>query len=140
MKFNCRDCKKYEDCPCGKDGHESGTSQGYSIGECKDFKPQKARTGMSFELNFTNDWEKIRELHKKLDRLYCFGARYKSLYLQAYGDSEYSPLKDHDLVRRMFNPKTNIDETMNDLAGFYNQIIFDYVVDSKEDEEDKSEI
>jgi hypothetical protein len=40
-KHDCRDCKKYEDCPCGKNGHESGTSQGYSTGECKDFEPQK---------------------------------------------------------------------------------------------------
>ena len=40
-EMDCRDCKEYEDCPCGKDGHESGTSQGYSIGECKDFEPQE---------------------------------------------------------------------------------------------------
>ena len=39
---DCRDCKEYEDCPCGKDGHESETSQGYSIGECKDFEPQES--------------------------------------------------------------------------------------------------
>ena len=39
---DCRDCKEYKDCPCGKDGHESGTSQGYSIGECKDFEPQES--------------------------------------------------------------------------------------------------
>lgn len=39
---NCRNCKEFEDCPCGKDGHESGTSQGYSIGECKDFEPQES--------------------------------------------------------------------------------------------------
>ena len=38
---DCRKCKKWEDCPCGKEGHESGTSQGYSIGECKDFEPQE---------------------------------------------------------------------------------------------------
>lgn len=35
---DCRDCKEYKDCPCGEDGHENGTSQGYSTGECKDFK------------------------------------------------------------------------------------------------------
>lgn len=39
---DCRDCKEFEDCPCGKNGHENGTSQGYSIGECKDFKPQES--------------------------------------------------------------------------------------------------
>ena len=39
---DCRNCKKWEDCPCGKEGHESGTSQGYSIGECKDFEPQES--------------------------------------------------------------------------------------------------
>lgn len=37
----CPNCREFEDCPCGKDGHESGTSQGYSIGECKDFDPQE---------------------------------------------------------------------------------------------------
>ena len=37
-EIDCRDCKEFEDCPCGKDGHENGTSQGYSIGECKDFE------------------------------------------------------------------------------------------------------
>lgn len=41
-EMDCRDCKEYEDCPCGKDGHENGTSQGYSIGECKDFVPQES--------------------------------------------------------------------------------------------------
>lgn len=35
---DCRDCKEYKDCPCGEDGHKNGTSQGYSTGECKDFK------------------------------------------------------------------------------------------------------
>ena len=35
---DCRYCKEYENCPCGKDGHENGTSQGYSTGECKYFK------------------------------------------------------------------------------------------------------
>ena len=39
---DCRNCKDYEDCPCGKDGHESGTSQGYSIGECKNFEPHES--------------------------------------------------------------------------------------------------
>lgn len=39
---DCRDCKKWEDCPCGKDGHKSETAQGYSIGECKDFEPQES--------------------------------------------------------------------------------------------------
>ena len=41
IESDCRDCKEYEDCPCGKDGHESETSQGYSIGECKDFELQE---------------------------------------------------------------------------------------------------
>lgn len=34
-----RNCKKWNKCPCGKEGHENGTSIGYSIGECKDYKP-----------------------------------------------------------------------------------------------------
>lgn len=37
---DCRDCKEFEDCSCGKKGHDNGTSQGYSIGECEDFKPK----------------------------------------------------------------------------------------------------
>ena len=33
----CRNCRQYGNCPCGKRGHENGTS----IGECKDFEPKK---------------------------------------------------------------------------------------------------
>lgn len=40
-EMDCRDCKEFKDCPCGKDGHENGTSQGYSMGECKDFQLQE---------------------------------------------------------------------------------------------------
>ena len=36
---DCRNCKQYKLCPCGEKGHENGTSIGYSIGECKDYKP-----------------------------------------------------------------------------------------------------
>ena len=36
---DCRNCKKWNKCPCGKEGHENGTSIGYSIGECKDYEP-----------------------------------------------------------------------------------------------------
>ena len=42
---NCRDCKEWEDCPCGKDGHKNETSQGYSIGKCKDFELQAESEG-----------------------------------------------------------------------------------------------
>ena len=34
---DCRNCVHFEECPCGKQGHEKGTSFGYSIGECKDY-------------------------------------------------------------------------------------------------------
>ena len=36
---DCRNCKKWDVCPCGKEGHENETSIGYSIGECKDYEP-----------------------------------------------------------------------------------------------------
>ena len=36
---DCRNCKRWNECPCGKEGHENGTSIGYSIGECKDYEP-----------------------------------------------------------------------------------------------------
>ena len=35
---DCRDCAEWKSCPCGKDGHEKGTAQGYSAGKCKDYK------------------------------------------------------------------------------------------------------
>lgn len=44
---DCRDCKEYDGCPCGKDGHKSKTSQGYSTGECKDFEPQESEECLS---------------------------------------------------------------------------------------------
>ena len=36
---DCRNCKKWDDCECGRKGHINGTSSGYSIGECKDYEP-----------------------------------------------------------------------------------------------------
>ena len=36
---DCRNCKRWDECPCGKEGHTNGTSIGYSIGECKDYEP-----------------------------------------------------------------------------------------------------
>jgi hypothetical protein len=36
---DCRNCKKWDDCECGRKGHINGTSIGYSIGECKDYEP-----------------------------------------------------------------------------------------------------
>lgn len=37
----CTNCKKWDECPCGKEGHINGTSIGYSIGECKDYEPSE---------------------------------------------------------------------------------------------------
>ena len=39
---DCRNCKKWSDCECGRKGHINGTSIGYSIGECKDYEPQES--------------------------------------------------------------------------------------------------
>ena len=39
MTEDCRECALWERCPCGKAGHENGTSVGYSIGECKMYDP-----------------------------------------------------------------------------------------------------
>ena len=36
---DCRTCNKWSECECGEKGHKNGTSIGYSIGECKDYKP-----------------------------------------------------------------------------------------------------
>lgn len=38
---DCRNCVNWETCPCGKPGHDNGTSIGYSIGECKDYQERK---------------------------------------------------------------------------------------------------
>lgn len=38
IQKDCRDCEKWKQCECGEKGHNNGTSIGYSIGECKDFK------------------------------------------------------------------------------------------------------
>lgn len=38
---DCRNCKKWDECPCGKEGHTNGTSNGYSIGECKEYEPNE---------------------------------------------------------------------------------------------------
>lgn len=60
--MDCRDCKEFEDCPCGKDGHKSGTSQGYSIGECKNFEPQERSDKCSKCEYYTNpDYARCKE-------------------------------------------------------------------------------
>lgn len=43
---DCRNCKKWDSCECGKVGHEKGISIGFSVGECKDYEPtpSKAQT------------------------------------------------------------------------------------------------
>ena len=38
---DCRNCKKWNECPCGEMGHKKGTSIGYSIGECKEYQPSE---------------------------------------------------------------------------------------------------
>ena len=43
-ELTCQDCKKWETCECGKSGHESGTSIGYSVGECRDFEVKECDT------------------------------------------------------------------------------------------------
>ena len=42
---DCRDCVEWKTCPCGEEGHTKGTSIGYSIGECKDFKSADSEKG-----------------------------------------------------------------------------------------------
>lgn len=44
---DCRECVNWDLCPCGKTGHEKGTSIGFSIGECKDW----TRTSKEAEQN-----------------------------------------------------------------------------------------
>ena len=39
----CCNCIEWETCPCGKQGYKNGSSQGLSIGECKDYKPKERR-------------------------------------------------------------------------------------------------
>lgn len=39
---DCRDCKKWNDCECGKKGHDNGTSIGYSVGECGEYEVTKS--------------------------------------------------------------------------------------------------
>jgi len=38
---DCRKCQKWKTCPCGENGHRKGTSIGFSIGECKDYKEKQ---------------------------------------------------------------------------------------------------
>lgn len=45
-KEDCRDCQEWESCPCGKAGHDKGTSIGYSIGECKHYKEKQNESRM----------------------------------------------------------------------------------------------
>ena len=44
---DCRICKKWNECPCGKEGHENGTSIGYSVGECREYEQQPCEDAIS---------------------------------------------------------------------------------------------
>lgn len=57
---DCRSCKKWDKCPCGKEGHENGTSIGYSIGECKEYESSEdciSRENAEMELVIKMDKE-----------------------------------------------------------------------------------
>lgn len=36
--ISCKSCQEYDICPCGREGHDNGTSVGDSIGECSSYK------------------------------------------------------------------------------------------------------
>ena len=38
---DCRDCREWDTCSCGRPGHEGGTSLGYPTGACAEFKPRE---------------------------------------------------------------------------------------------------
>ena len=38
---DCRNCQKWETCPCGESGHLNGTSIGYSTGECEEYEEKQ---------------------------------------------------------------------------------------------------
>ena len=58
---DCRNCKKWNKCPCGKEGHENGTSIGYSIGECKDYEPCEdcisRAAAINTAIDAADDWD-----------------------------------------------------------------------------------
>lgn len=58
---DCRNCKKWDDCECGRKGHINGTSIGYSIGECKDYEPCEDAVSRQAAINAmaTWDWQEL---------------------------------------------------------------------------------
>ena len=83
---DCRNCKKWDDCECGRKGNINGTSIGYSIGECKDYEP--CENAISRE-----------ELLKAIDTLDKFGysARYGLERLDK-DDKDFVPYVKYDDV------------------------------------------
>ena len=56
---DCRNCKKWDDCECGRKGHINGTSIGYSIGECKDYEPCDDAISREELLKAIDTWDKF---------------------------------------------------------------------------------
>lgn len=54
---DCRSCKKWDVCPCGKKGHENGTSLGYSVGECREYEKQPCDDCISRKVVEQITWE-----------------------------------------------------------------------------------
>ena len=69
---DCRNCKKWDDCECGRKGHINGTSIGYSIGECKDYEPSGdaiSRQDAYKCLEIHGDYDTLNEVYERLQKL-----------------------------------------------------------------------
>lgn len=52
---DCRSCKKWDECPCGKEGHENETSIGYSVGECREYEKEGNLDKIRAEIDLLSD-------------------------------------------------------------------------------------
>lgn len=57
---DCRNCKKWDNCPCGKKGHINETSIGYSIGECKEYEPSEDCVSREAVIEWLKDQDIIK--------------------------------------------------------------------------------
>lgn len=57
--MDCRCCKHWYSCPCGKSGHDRGTSVGYSSGVCTEWEESKLRTYIELIKEGVTPWSRF---------------------------------------------------------------------------------
>lgn len=78
---DCRSCKKWDECPCGKEGHENGTSISYSVGECRDYEQEDILDKIRAKIQYAQTYKMFKgedTVYVKRDYVLAIIDKYKT--------------------------------------------------------------